>query len=262
MFKVLIALSTFNRKNLTEISLKNLCSIINKDENAELAIYDDGSDKYDINFLKRFSNLVLRFPRPGGVERSRARAFRDFVHVYKDFQFLYITDNDTIHDVDFLKKLRETYDYYSIHLERPCPVGLFNSRFHMQAENILNEDDRISMRKTCPGVSQFYDRKMVEQMVKFIDENPVFETLYGFDYYWPMQLKLPFLQSKVSYLEHFSRDKSEPGMHSKITDNPKEDFERDRAINPTNFLKNCREDVIEYILYEKKINHHQYLASE
>ena len=36
-----------------------------------------------------------------GIERSRARSFRDFIHVYKDFDLYYMTDNDTIHDLIF-----------------------------------------------------------------------------------------------------------------------------------------------------------------
>ena len=41
---------------------------------------------------------------------------------------------------------------------------------------------------------------------------------------------VPFLQTKTSYLEHFARDKKEKGLHSTFTvDNPKADFERDRA---------------------------------
>ena len=72
---------------------------------------------------------------------------------------------------------------------------------------------------------------MISRIVKFINENPVYETLYGFDYYWPASLGIPFLQTKTSYLEHFARDKNEKGIHSSLSDNPIDDFDRDRALS-------------------------------
>ena len=48
---------------------------------------------------------------------------------------------------------------------------------------------------------------MIRRMLDFIDKNPTYETLYGFDYHWPASLNVPFLQTQTSYLEHFARDK-------------------------------------------------------
>ena len=89
---------------------------------------------------------------------------------------------------------------------------------------------------------------MVKKIVDFLDKNPYFETAYGFDYFWPAQLKVPFLQTHTSYLEHFARDKEERGIHSAVSNDPKADFDRDRAINPTPFLKKIRQEIIDKIL--------------
>ena len=48
---------------------------------------------------------------------------------------------------------------------------------------------------------------MIKRMLDFINKNPTYETLYGFDYHWPASLNVPFLQTQTSYLEHFARDK-------------------------------------------------------
>ena len=72
--------------------------------------------------------------------------------------------------------------------------------------------------------------------------------IYGFDYYWPASLGVPFLQTKTSYLEHFARDKNEKGLHSSFSGNPMDDFDRDRALSPTSYLKKIRKDVINKIL--------------
>tara|TARA_B100000029_G_C17480051_1_gene925216 strand:+ start:38 stop:793 length:756 start_codon:yes stop_codon:yes gene_type:complete len=249
MLKIFIALSTFNRKNITKLCLENLKEIIHKDKHSKLAIYDDASHKYDIEFLKKYSSHVLRFRTTGGIERSRARSFRDFEYIFKNFDLLYITDNDTIHDPDFLSVLREIYNLSAVNFEKKMPIGLFNSIFHSDPKNIIQNDNLLSIRKTCPGVSQCYDRSMVTKILDFLNKNPVYETLYGFDYHWPASLGVPFIQSNVSYVEHFARDKDEKGIHSDFNeDDPIKDFERDRAQSPTSYLQKIRMKIIDKIL--------------
>ena len=249
MSKIFVALSTFNRKNITKLCLENLKNIIEKDGNSILAIYDDASTNYGEDFLKKYSKNVLRFRVSGGIERSRARSFRDFIYVYKDFDLYYMTDNDTIHDPNFLEVLRELYSTSSKKFEKKLPLGLYNSKFHNNPKNIVFENNILSIRKTCPGVSQCFDREMISRMLDFIDKNPTYETLYGFDYHWPASLNVPFLQTQTSYLEHFARDKDEKGLHSTYTiDDPRSDFDRDRAIFPTTYLQKIREKIIKKIL--------------
>ena len=249
MQKILIALSTFNRKNITKLCLENLKQIVDKDKKSKLVIYDDASTNYGDEFLKQYSDNVLRFRVSGGVERSRARAFRDFIYIYKDFDLFYMTDNDTIHDPNFLEILRKLYESSSKKFDKKLPIGLYNSKFHNNPKNVIYENNILSVRKTCPGVSQCFDREMINKMLTFINKNPVYETLYGFDYHWPASLNVPFLQTQTSYLEHFARDKKEKGLHSTHTINdPRADFERDRAIHPTSYLKKIREKIIKKIL--------------
>lgn len=247
MTKILVALSTYNRKVITELCLNNLKEIL--DDNVRLVIYDDASTTYDRKFLLNYTKDVLQFRVSGGIERSRARAFRDFVHIYKDFELLYITDNDAIHDPEFFSVMRNLYTVSCVSYEKPMPMGFFNSVFHSQEKNIIKEEADISIRKTCPGISQCYTRSMVTKIVDFLNTNPVYETAYGFDYFWPQQLGIPFIQTKTSYLEHFARDRNEKGIHSsKSEDNPRSDFDRDRALNPTPYLKEIREKIISHIL--------------
>ena len=249
MLKIFIALSTLNRKKITTLCLENLSEIVSNDKNSDLFIYDDGSTTYDENFLKNFSQNVLRFRITGGIERSRARSMRDFEYIYNEFDLFYMTDNDTIHDPDFLDILRKLYESSSKKFDKKLPIGLYNSKFHNNPKNVIYENNILSVRKTCPGVSQCFDREMINKMLVFINENPVYETLYGFDYHWPASLNVPFLQTQISYLEHFARDKKEKGLHSTHTINdPRADFERDRAIHPTSYLKKIREKIIKKIL--------------
>ena len=249
MLKVFIALSTLNRKTITKLCLENISAIIKKDGSTKLAIYDDASTSYDEDFLNQYSKDVLRFRITGGIERSRARSFRDFLYIHTDYDLFYMTDNDTIHDPNFLNTLRNIYDASSTSFEKKLPIGLYNSVYHSDPKNIVYENDVLSVRKTCPGVSQCYDRTMIAQMVDFIDKNPEYETRYGFDYHWPASLGVPFIQTKVSYLEHFARDKNEKGIHSTFNiDDPMKDFDRDRAVLPTPYLEKIRDEIIKKIM--------------
>jgi len=206
--KILIAVATWNRPNVTKLCLENLQEI--RGPNVAVMIYDDCSSAYDAKFLDPYCDGLLRFRLHGGIERSRARAFRDFVHRYSEFDILYLTDNDTIHDPRFIDVLSEFFTEQK-HYPFAHPVGLFRSVFHENA--IEQQFDRFVVSKTCPGISQAYNREMAEKIVHLLDTNPMMETLYGWDYHWPAVLDRPFLISNQSYVEHLGRDLHEGGLH-------------------------------------------------
>jgi hypothetical protein len=206
--KILIAVATWNRPNVTRLCLENLQNV--RDTNTAIMIYDDCSTAYDQSFLEPYCDGLLRFRLHGGIERSRARAFRDFVHRYSEFDILYLTDNDTIHDPRFVDVLNEFFTEQE-HYSFAHPVGLFRSVFHKNA--IEQQFEKFVVSKTCPGVSQAYNREMAEKIVQLLDTNPMMETVYGWDYHWPAVLDRPFLISSQSYVEHLGRDLHEGGLH-------------------------------------------------
>jgi len=244
--KILIALATWNRPNVTKLCLENLQVV--RSSNVAIMVYDDCSSVYDTSFLDPYCDGLLRFRLHGGIERSRARAFRDFVHRYSEFDILYLTDNDTIHDPDFVGVLNEFFteqeNYPFAH-----PVGLFRSVFHENA--VEQEFDKFLVSKTCPGVSQAYNREMAQKVVDLLDTNPIMETIYGWDYHWPKVLQRPFLISKVSLVEHLARDTTEGGIHCKTSGSDKlsfmRDATRDRAIQPSNYLAHAIENSADHI---------------
>jgi hypothetical protein len=242
--KILISVATWNRPNITRLCLENLQDF--RGQNAAVMIYDDASSAYDASFLDPYCDGLLRFRLHGGIERSRARAFRDFVHRYSEFDVLYLTDNDTIHDPIFIDILNE---FFAEQREYPFahPVGLFRSVFHESA--IEQQFDKFMVSKTCPGVSQAYNREMAEKIVQLLDTNPMMETVYGWDFHWPAVLDRPFLISNQSYVEHLARDLSEGGIHCPNNGQTKDsflaDFQRDRALAPTESLKRITAHTLE-----------------
>jgi hypothetical protein len=151
---------------------------------------------------------------------------------------LYLTDNDTIHDPIFIDVLNEFFSEQE-HYPFAHPVGLFRSVFH---ENAIEQHfEKFVVSKTCPGVSQAYNREMTEKIVQLLDTNPMMETVYGWDYHWPAVLDRPFLISNQSYLEHLGRDLSEGGLHCPNNGESEEDFradfQRDKGLAPTKQLQ-------------------------
>lgn len=245
--KILIALATFNRPIITHLCLQNLQSVRNSD--TKLVIYDDHSEAYSVEYLAGYADEVVRFEVRGGIEKSRARLFRDFLNKYIDYDLLYLTDNDAIHDPIFADLLRGIFDGQRQHGAEIYPVGLFNSVFHQS--RLMAENEKFFLYETCPGISMCYTRDMVKLIVDYLDQEPSAESAYGWDMTWPKVLKRPFLVPKNSYVEHFARDRFEAGMHSNnsgILPNALLDFERDRALNPTNYLIEARPHIIKSIL--------------
>ena len=245
--KILIALATYNRPIITDLCLKNLQTA--RDSKTMLVIYDDHSEAYSSDYLNGHADEVVKFDVRGGIERSRARTFRDFLNKYTDYDLLYLTDNDAIHDPIFSDLLRGIFDGQKRHGGEIYPVGLFNSVFHQS--RLMAENEKFFLYETCPGISMCYTREMVMAIVDYLDANPAAESAYGWDMTWPRVLKRPFLLPKNSYVEHFSRDRFEAGMHSTnsgISSEALLDFERDRALYPSDYLVEVRPFIIKTIL--------------
>ena len=107
--KILIALSTFNRIEITEMCLKNLSSV--RSDDIKLVVYDDNSTTYNIATGSVYCDEIVRFPKNIGIDSSRARAMRDFVYRFKEYDLLYFTDNDSIHDPDFVNVLINLFNW-------------------------------------------------------------------------------------------------------------------------------------------------------
>jgi len=123
------------------------------------------------------------------------------------------------------------------------PVGLFRSVFHENA--IEQQFEKFVVSKTCPGVSQAYNREMAEKIVHLLDTNPMIETVYGWDYHWPAILERSFLISSQSMVEHLGRDINEAGIHCAQTGSSGKDlltdYLRDCALNKTEVLATLAE---------------------
>ncbi len=107
----------------------------------------------------------------------------------------------------------------------------------MQPNVILFQNNFIVLKRTAPGVSMFFDRNMVEKIVSILDKVGNYQDDFNWDYRVIAYLDKPIITSSISYLEHFGAG----GTHNM-------DFDRDRALNPTKYLQERREKIINYLM--------------
>jgi peptidylprolyl isomerase len=225
---ILIIVPSFNRKKTTQLSLAQTRRY--KTNYCHLQVYNDHSTEYDNSFLTTLADEVIQLPTKMGIHDLRQHHLRKFLET--KFDFLYLTDNDVLHDPMYVTILELLYEIGNCRL----PVCLYNTQYHNQANNILYNNQGIMLKKTAPGVSMFFDRSMVDKIVSVMDKSGNAHDLISWDYRVIAYLDLPWITSETSYLEHFGAD----GIHNA-------DFERDRAINPSQYLRERRESVIQYL---------------
>lgn len=232
--KILIVVCTFNRKQITALSLRQTMRY--KKAYCHLQVYDDHSTDYDDTFLNDYADEVIRLPEKMGIDDLRWYQFRRFMET--DFDMLYLTDNDVIHDPSYLDKLEQLYAMGNGKL----PVSLYNNIFLLQPRFILFYDNGIFIKSSAPGASMFYDRKMVELIVSFSKD-----IAHKLDYLpWDNRavscLRLPWITPETSYLEHFGAG----GINN-------DNYERQRAVNPTDYLRQKRGLILEYLRDDNNI---------
>ncbi|MFV2015307.1 MAG: hypothetical protein ACC656_07765, partial [Candidatus Heimdallarchaeota archaeon] len=128
-------------------------------------------------------------------------------------------DSDAMHDPNYINRLLELYD------KTKAPICLYNTKWHKPST--IKEDKALDFywRRTMPGISQMYDRKMVSKIVYRLKQ--VGDPVYAWDYRVVEYLNQHIVTSKTSYVQHFGG----PGSIHNTT------LEKDIALEPTNYLK-------------------------
>lgn len=226
--KMLIAVPAFNRKKITALALGQMKRY--KPAYCRLQVYNDHSSEYDNAFLADHADEVIQLPEKMGIDRLRWHQFGQFLKT--DFDFLYMTDNDVIHDPGYVGMLEELYAKGNGRL----PVSLFSNIFMLQPRLILLHENGVYLKTSAPGASMFFDRKMVETIVTVAGNIGSIIDYLAWDNKAVACLRLPWIAPEQSYLEHFGAG----GLHS-------DNYERERAINLTEYLQERREPILQYL---------------
>jgi hypothetical protein len=225
---ILIAVPVYNREKITQLSLGQTKRY--KSASCHLQVYNDHSKEYDNSFLMPYADEVIQLPAKMGIHNLRLYQFRKFLET--DHDCIYLTDNDVIHDPHYVAVLEALYEMG----DRQLPVCMYNSKFHMHPSHIVYHGNGVLLKKTAPGVSLFFDRKMVGKIVSILDNVGNSHNEFSWDYRVMSYLDKPCITSETSYVEHYGGN----GMHNN-------DYERDRALNPTKYLQDRREQILRYL---------------
>ena len=226
--KILIIISAFNRKKITALSLRQTNRY--KTHHCHVRVYNDHSSEYDNAFLKHYADEVIQLPNKMGIDKLRWYQFRKFLET--DFDFLYLTDNDVIHDPYYLDMLDQLYEKG----KRKLPVSLFNNIYMLQPRLLVYYKNGVFIKTSAPGASMFFGRKMVETIMSISDGIGDKLDYLPWDNKAVACLRLPWITPEISCLEHFGAG----GLNS-------DNYERERAINPTEYLQESRGRILQYL---------------
>lgn len=233
-FSILVIVNAYNRKNITQLSLAQTKRYMTSW--CCLQVYNDHSSEYDNSFLLPYADEVIQLPEKSDLAHLRWHQFRTFLQ--SDYDFLYLTDNDVIHDPQYISALEAFYEIG----KRKLPVSLYNSVFTLQPRMILLARNDILLKTTAPGCSMFFDRKMVKTIMARLDSADQHLKYLPWDNKVTALLGLPWVTPEISYLEHFGAG----GISNT-------DYKRDTAINPTEYLRERRGQILRYLMQNEKI---------
>jgi len=213
--KIWITVPVYNRYKTAKSIIPN---IYNHKKEHFLHITDDYSTEYNaFEKFKNYSDQIERPPKKMGVQLLRCWEFRRFLET--DYDLIYMTDSDALHDPNFIDRLLELYEFTK------HPVCIYNTKWHKNSTINYNSNKDFYWRKTMPGISQLYDREMVEKIVKSLDKHG--DPIYAWDYRVLEFLGMKSVTSKTSYVQHFGGPGS---IHNKT-------LTQDTAVEPTQYLK-------------------------
>lgn len=136
MIKLTVGICTYNRKYIIENTSKSLNEINNIDK-INMKVYDDCSDEYDIEYLKKLYPTAIKIDGSNknlGADYNTKRMYQDFLE--SDDEYLFNADSDLI----FNKNLLEVIENKIEILEKNNELVIF-SVFNTPMHKIISDYD-------------------------------------------------------------------------------------------------------------------------
>jgi len=108
MKDILIIVSTFNRRDLTGITLDSITRC--KSPASDVLILDDNSNKYPLDWLGRWGFPVERREAQIGVGKAALARYTRFLQAPLQYRYLCAVDNDLIFGAQFDYRLRQLWE--------------------------------------------------------------------------------------------------------------------------------------------------------
>jgi glycosyltransferase involved in cell wall biosynthesis len=151
MKPILIVVSTFNRRDLTGITLDSIRR--NKSSLSDVLVIDDSSTDYGVEWLSRWGFSVLRSVTPVGVGLAAFRRYQEFVN--RGYAYLCALDNDVLVSRRFDMEMLRLF--CAVNDDKLTVVsGYHSSTQYIYPPRSLEETD-YWFATTINGISQFTD---------------------------------------------------------------------------------------------------------
>lgn len=160
MKPILIVVSTYNRRDLTGITLNSIQH--NKSSLSDVLIVDDNSSDYDETWLRRWNHQVHRSGTTVGVGWAALRRYSKFLA--SNYHYICACDNDAIFAKHFDLRLLQLFCMTNDH-ELTVVSG-----YRSCTQTIVQDYGDYLFMSTVGGMSHFTDRATANLIVKAMHE--------------------------------------------------------------------------------------------
>lgn len=197
-----------------------------------LTCFNDGSAAYGIDLHQCGANNVQISEHSMGIERQRRMHFEVFAAQADNFDFLYLTDSDAVHDLSWKKELVRLSEKHNA----PVTCG-YNTEAHARLDgNTVSAEDDIIWRRVAPGISYLLRREDALEVARWLAANPTVGH-WHWDWQTPALLGHRCAVTRQSVVDHIGNG----GMHHPADAGWDGG---DRALNPTPWLVEKRKQII------------------
>ena len=202
MKKIMLAMATYNRKEVLERTIVSLTQVKNI-EDVDIFIFDDCSTEYTKEDLKK----MIPFAKQIVVRENNLRADRNMYQIHQDYinsnyDILLQVDSDVIFHKDFIEIIKSI-----LYTQTKYPVfSLYNSSNHpfVENRNPLEINKIIFKEKhSIGGICVLFTDKNI--LKNILDNIPKERKSFAYDWYWSHKLQekgTPVMVSEQSFLQH------------------------------------------------------------
>ena len=228
MINLTIGVCTHNRKYIIDSTSKSLNEIKNI-EKANLKIYDDCSDEYNIEYLKQLYPTAIKINRNDknlGADCNTKEMYKDFLE--SDDEYFFNADSDMIFNQNVLELIEKTIKDLEKNNELVV-FTVFNTPTH---NKIKDYNDTLCIKKEIGAAGTVFSKKAIQI---FMNSTEQYSGRLSIDNYFCKILKdYKIFCTNKSYAQHLGF----VGQNSTITGiDYGKDFEIDTMTNAKSIIK-------------------------
>lgn len=159
MKDILVIVSTFNRRDLTGVTLDSLKRCLSPA--SDVLILDDNSDRYPLNWLCRWNWPVERREAKIGVGKAALARYTRFLESPAQYRYLCAVDNDLIFGARFDYRLRQLWEV----AKDPAKLTILTG-YRSVTQKVLAEHGAWVEVDGVGGAVQFVDRATAQVIIE------------------------------------------------------------------------------------------------